>query len=138
MQTSSRLYHCLLCHAQVIICSRCDRGHRYCTDGCSEKARRVSLARASKKYQESRVGRSKNAERQQRFRQQKKHKVTHQSSQIITLSDVLNAQRKSRKRVIPPLKHSTFMVCHHCGEVCDPFLRHDFLRGTIFKERLRC
>jgi hypothetical protein len=29
------------------------------------------------------------------------------------------------------------MVCHHCGEACSSFLRHDFLRGRVFKGRMR-
>jgi hypothetical protein len=29
------------------------------------------------------------------------------------------------------------VCCHHCGQVCSPFLRHDFLRGKIHKEHLR-
>lgn len=138
MQTSSRLYHCYRCHAQVIICSKCDRGNRYCTNQCAKKARRTSQARATKKYQQSRAGRFNNAARQQRFRQKKKQKVTHQSSLRIVLNDVLNRQQPARKKVIAPAKHSANMVCHQCGEVCSPFLRHDFLRGTVFKGRLRC
>jgi len=133
MQTSSRLYHCLLCHAQVIICSHCDRGHRYCTDGCASTARQTSLARASKKYQGSRVGRFNNAARQQRYRLQQKQKVTHQSIQLASPNVVLKASQTRRKTVFQDL----VMVCHHCGEVCNPFLRHHFLRGKVFKDRLR-
>jgi len=33
MSLSARLYHCQRCHTQVIICSRCDRGQRYCPGG---------------------------------------------------------------------------------------------------------
>jgi len=138
MQISSRLYQCFRCQAQVIICSRCDRANRYCTNGCAKKARRASLSRASKKYQQSRPGRFNNAKRQQRFRERKKQKVTHQSSALIASNDVLKGQVKARKKVIVPAKHSADMVCHHCGEACSPFLRHDFLRGTVFKGRLRC
>lgn len=137
MQTSSRLYHCHRCHAQVIICSVCDRGNRYCTHGCAKKARRASLARATKKYQQSRAGRFNNAERQQRFRQQKKQKVTHQSSSLIALNVVLNPQIKARIKVVTLPKHRASILCHHCGEACSPFLRHDFLRGRVFKGRMR-
>jgi hypothetical protein len=48
MDTSSRKYQCLRCHALVIICHRCDHGQRYCTHGCSEQARKESTQRASK------------------------------------------------------------------------------------------
>ena len=137
MQTSSRLYHCLRCHAQVIICHQCDHGNRYCTHGCSEKARRASLNRATKKYQQSRAGRFNNAARQKRFRAQKKQIVTHQSSQIIRLNAVLKPQIKTRKSATYPLKQPHVLVCHHCGEVCNHFLRHDFLRGKIHNGHLR-
>jgi hypothetical protein len=29
------------------------------------------------------------------------------------------------------------MCCHHCGEVCSAFLRHDFLRHPARKGKLR-
>jgi len=137
MQTSSRLYHCLHCHAQVIICHRCDRGHRYCANGCSKKARKASLSRATKKYQQSRAGRFNNAARQKRFRQQKKQIVTHQSSQTISLNAVLKTQPKTRKSAMHPIKNTLILCCHHCGQVCSPFLRHDFLRGNVHKGHLR-
>jgi hypothetical protein len=137
MQTSSRLYQCLRCHAQIVICAKCDRGNRYCKNGCAKKARRTSVARAGNKYQQSRAGRFNNAKRQQRFRQRQKQKVTHQSSASIALNVLLHPQVNIRKKVVAPLKHSMDMVCHHCDEVCSPFLRHDFLRGRVFKGRLR-
>lgn len=137
MQTSSRLYHCLLCHAQVIICSHCDHGHRYCLGGCASTARQTSLVRASKKYQGSRRGRFNNAARQQRYRLHQKQKVTHQSIQLTSVNVVLKASQTCRKAVFPGPTQDLVMVCHHCGEVCNPFLRHDFLRGKVFKGRLR-
>jgi hypothetical protein len=137
MLTSSRLYQCHRCHAQVIICAKCDRGNRYCPNTCAKKARCASLARASKKYQQSRPGRFNNAKRQQRYRDRKKQKVTHQSSALIVPNDVIKGQVKARKKVVVPAKHSVDMVCHHCGEACSSFLRHDFLRGRVFKGRMR-
>ena len=137
MQTSSRLYNCLQCHAQVILCHHCDHGNRYCTKGCSKIARRASLNRATKKYQQSRAGRFNNAARQKRFREQKKQKVTHHASQTISLSAVLNKQSKTPKSVSYPTKHTSVLYCHHCGKVCNPFLRHHFLRGRIHNGQIR-
>jgi hypothetical protein len=34
---------CQGCRAQVLICSRCDRGHVYCFEGCARSARLRSL-----------------------------------------------------------------------------------------------
>ena len=137
MQTSSRLYNCLRCHAQVIICHRCDRGNRYCLNGCSKLARRASLNRASKKYQQSSAGRANNTARQKRFREQYKQIVTHHSSQTISLSVVLKKQPTIPKSAPEPLKHTAIVHCHACKAVCNPFLRHDFLRGKIYKGYFR-
>ena len=116
---------------------RCDRGQRYCTTGCSEQARKTSTKRASKKYQATRQGRFNNAARQQRYRSQIKQKVTHHSSLKITLHDVLTMRSDPAKKVAIPSKNEKTMRCHHCGEVCSPFLRDDFLRYQLTKGYLR-
>ena len=137
MQTSSRLYHCCRCHAQVIICRRCDRGQRYCTQGCSQSARKDSLKRANKKYQASRKGRFNNAARQQRFRQHQQQKVTQQCSLQIpphaVLLDKPNGSNKRKNRIV----NDTSLHCDHCGVLCGPFLRSDYLKNSRFKSVLR-
>ena len=137
MQTSSRLYQCLGCHAPTVICHRCDHGQRYCSKGCSQKARKASLKRARKKYQKTRQGRFNNAARQQRFRARKKHKVTHHSSLRITHHAVLSKQSNTAKKTVFSPVHANIMHCHHCGKPCSPFLRHDFLRYHVSKANLR-
>jgi len=130
MQSSARLYFCCRCQAQVIICSRCDRGHRYCAKACADTARSISLNRACKKYQSTRVGRFNNAARQQRYRQRKRQIVTHQGSPSIATHDVLktrfnwpeNAQKQDQNR--------SGVCCHHCGAVCELFLRQDYLQQS--------
>ncbi len=96
MCRSARLYHCHRCHTQVIICSSCDRGQRYCTRGCAASARLDSRRRAGKKYQSTRSERFHNASRQQRFRERQKQKVTHQGSNDPTLSALIG-DRDSNK-----------------------------------------
>lgn len=137
MQISSRLYNCCRCHDQVIVCSDCDRGQRYCTKGCRHKARKASLKRASKKYQESRAGRFNNAARQNRFRQRKKHKVTHHCSLQIPPHAVLKNKPECAdiNQNQPPSEVT--MVCHHCHSECGPFLRSDFLRRSHIKPVFR-
>ena len=137
MQTSSRLYQCLHCHVQVIICHRCDHGQRYCATGCSKKARIASQKRARNKYQATRAGRFNNAARQQRFRARQKQKVTHHGSLQIPRHDVLSKQLISPKNPRAHPEQTTIMCCHHCGEVCSPFLRHDFLRHRVSQGNLR-
>jgi hypothetical protein len=66
--TPARLFLCQGCRVQVLICSHCDRGHLYCAEGCSSKARRNSQRDASRRYQMSRRGRVNHAARSRRYR----------------------------------------------------------------------
>ncbi len=127
MQSSARLYSCCRCQAQVIICSECDRGHRYCTGQCATDARLDSLKRASDKYRSTRAGRINNAARQKRYRQRQKQIVTHQGSLPARLHDVLKTRFDWLNRAKKQERIYSDVFCHHCGAVCDPFLRQDFL-----------
>jgi len=49
--TPARLFLCQRCRVQVLICRHCDRGHLYCTAGCSQAARRGSQRDAGRRYQ---------------------------------------------------------------------------------------
>jgi hypothetical protein len=80
MQLVGRSYQCARCLCPVVICSRCDRGNRYCPGGCAKQARRDSLRRAAARYQRTRQGRFSHAARQQRYRARQRQKVTHQGS----------------------------------------------------------
>jgi hypothetical protein len=132
MPVSSRLYHCCLCHARVIICSRCDRGQRYCADDCRHEARSASRKRAVVKYQSSRKGRFNNAARQQCFRQRQQQKVTHQGSTPQYLHDLLKTRLTALKKAQKPSLADDSCQCHFCGVLCDPFLRQDFLVRRLF------
>ena len=137
MQTSSRLYQCSRCHAQVIICSGCDHGQRYCAGGCGHHARSESLHRARKKYQATRSGRFNNAARQHRFRQRQQQKVTHQGSTPKRLHDLLKTRLTEIKKTQKPSLPDSTCQCHFCGAVCKPFLRHNFMRSSPFKRAFR-
>ncbi len=137
MPSSSRLYHCCRCYAQVIVCTHCDRGQRYCTDGCSQEARKESIKRARAKYQATRPGRMNNAARQQRYRERQQQKVTHHRSLAIILRDLLQTVPDEIKRADMPGKTDATVRCHHCGAVCGPFLRSDFLQSSQFRRRFR-
>jgi hypothetical protein len=65
---SVRFYRCELCHIPVWICSRCDRGQRYCSKAHSEQARLCKQRTANARWQSSRRGRRKHAERAARYR----------------------------------------------------------------------
>ena len=137
MQNSSRLYHCCRCHAQVIVCSHCDRGQRYCTDGCSQKARKNSMRRAGAKYQATRPGRMNNAARQRRYRERQQQKVTHHRSLAIIRRDLLQALSDELKSADMPVRSGAILRCHHCGAACGPFLRSDFLQSSQLRRRFR-
>ena len=137
MQTSSRLYQCSRCHAQVIICTRCDRGQRYCAGDCRHKARSESVKRATKKYQLTRIAHFKNAARQHRFRQRQQQKVTHQGSSPKRLHDLLKTRLTEIKETQKSSLPDSTCQCHFCGAVCKPFLRHNFMRSSQFKRAFR-
>jgi hypothetical protein len=65
-EASARLFLCKRCRDQMLICSRCDRGHVYC-DG-AEAARRQGQREAGKRYQATRKGRRAHAARQCAYR----------------------------------------------------------------------
>ena len=137
MPSSSRLYQCCRCYAQVIVCRQCDRGQRYCTGGCSSAARKESIKRAGEKYRATRRGRINNAARQQRHRERQQQKVTHHRSPAIMRRDLLPTLPDELKRAGMPVKSGATLRCHHCSAVCDPFLRSDFLHRSQFRRRFR-
>jgi len=133
MSLSGRLYFCSRCHVQVIICSRCDRGQRYCAGECRHKARYESGKRASKKYQSTRASRFKNAARQQRFRDLRAQKVTHQGSPPKHRYALLKTRLAEIKKAPKPSFSGSTHHCHYCDAVCEPFLRQDFMHSHRIK-----
>lgn len=136
MISSTRLFQCLRCHRQVLICQRCDRGQRYCADQCRQYARKASRQRANKKYQSSHKGRMNNAMQQKRFRQKKNRHtkiVTDQGSPPGLANDLLLAAVRPGKknRDFPPCQSVT--GCHFCGCPGGVFCRVGFLkRRTVY------
>lgn len=77
-----RVFACGRCQAEVVVCSACDRGQRYCGRWCSAQMRQACQRGYGSRYQRSPVGRWAHAGRQARYRQRQRQKeVTHQSSQ---------------------------------------------------------
>jgi len=68
MADTARLFNCARCGRQVAICRHCDRGNRYCHEGCAPAARQASRHAAGARYQRSRRGRFAHAQRQRRYR----------------------------------------------------------------------
>lgn len=92
MDQPARLYLCARCRVQVILCSRCDRGNRYCGRPCWHEARAEARRQAAQRYQSSWGGRIAHAQRSRRWRQRRAERgaacaagvgaqnVTHQGS----------------------------------------------------------
>src|SRR3989442_11973839 len=57
------------CGATFYICRPCDRGQRYCSDCCRQKARREQRRETNRRHQQSPEGRLDHRDRQQRYRQ---------------------------------------------------------------------
>ena len=103
MDQPARMYLCARCRVQVILCSRCDRGNRYCGRQCSGQARRQARRETAQRYQRSWGGRIAHARRSRRWRQRlaqreaaraggcSEHNVTHQGSQPAVSSAPLAA-----------------------------------------------
>ena len=130
MESTGRIFTCVHCFKQVIICSLCDRGQRYCSPDCSEIARNHSQRAASHRYQKSREGRVKHALRMRHYRRRKQI-VTHQGSQSSVPNGLLQANpgdaRKSSVTRHQPVVAISFQ-CHFCGCQCSEFMRLDFLQ----------
>lgn len=71
MDRPARLYLCARCRVQVILCSRCDRGNRYCGRQCRYQAGEQARRETAQRYQRSRQGRLAHAQRSRRWRQRR-------------------------------------------------------------------
>lgn len=138
----ARLFLCAApeCRAQACICRPCDRGHIYCAD-CAPHARRRSVRQAGERYQASRRGRIKHAERARRYRS-RANKVTHHGSP----PDPTNAFLTTEPAVIveKPLPPDSQQpprpqrwVCLRCGRRCSDHLRQDLPRRRLRRNRRR-
>ncbi len=129
MCRSARLFHCARCRRQVVICSHCDRGNRYCGKRCAQTARRQSQREAARRYQKTRRGRFAHAARQRGYRQRRRAKVTHQGSLPLPPDDRLSITSRTSERpgaaaLTDPGGDSR---CHLCERRCSPFVRQGFL-----------
>lgn len=151
----ARMFLCAGCRAQVVVCSHCDRGQRYCAGGCAGRTRQRLQREAGRRYQRSRMGRHKHAQRMRRWRDQSRadaNKVTHQGSQGTGANDVLAASQYCEPSctssstclatslptslaaplLMPVAARAVLTLapwrCRFCGARVPPQLRPDFLR----------
>jgi len=123
MDLSGRRYLCAACRTAVLICSHCDRGHRYCTARCADQARRQAVRASGGRYQDSLRGRHAHAERQRRYRG-RQQKVTHQGSPPRATPVQLSCE--PTLPVAPLPRH-----CCRCHRPLPDGVRQDFLQRRI-------
>jgi hypothetical protein len=154
---TGRLFLCARCQAQVLVCSQCDRGQRYCANGCANITRRSRQREAGKRYQQSRTGRHKHAARMHQWRKRLAATtkiVTHHSSQVTPADAVLHAN-ESHPAISPdsqapspcsPIASNSIALsttvnirismsaplwrCHWCQSPCPALVRQGFLRHS--------
>ena len=125
----ARTYSCARCEAEVLVCSGCDRGQRYCSVGCREQSRRECLRAAGQRYQSTRAGRFAHARRARGYRQRQKI-VTHQASQTAPAQTTVAADPVETEvaQAAAAVVVTTPWHCRWCGGVCMPMVRRGFLR----------
>jgi hypothetical protein len=130
----ARLFVCARCRCQVWVCSRCDRGQRYCAGGCATAARRASVRAAGARYQSTRRGRHCHAERQRRYRARRacsSEEVTHHGSALARGADTLAVPALSTREE-PVMMSATDRAvprCQFCGRPVSPFVRTGWVRS---------
>ena len=123
---TARFFLCAHCRAQALICRRCDRGQRYCTRTCAHHARRLRQRAAAQRYQTSRPGRFRHAERARRYRLLRKN-VTHQGSSGLGGRALLAPDASVRIRYTPP--RPIWGACCVCQGPCPGLVRRTFLKN---------
>jgi len=131
MKNTARLYNCIRCHSQVMICSHCDRGNRYCTV-CAPIACLEAKRRASARYQNSLKGRMAHAARQKCYLTRVKNKVTHKGSNAIYFSVLIFLVKKNAGNTpsINRISNGKNIYCRYCDKLCSPFLRLNHLHSS--------
>jgi len=86
------------CQSVFYICSHCDRGHRYCSDECRERARLQQQRCANRRHQGSVAGRLDHRDRQSSYRQRKRllmARVTYHTSPSTSVPAEWSQERTS-------------------------------------------
>lgn len=144
----ARLFVCARCRVQVLLCTRCDRGQRYCGRVCSRAARLQSLCAAASRYQRSWGGRIAHAARSRRWRRRCRERVrdeaaavdaaapdggvidfvTHQGSPAPSTDAPLPLTDERPAAVTGALASPLAARCRRCAAPLAPWVRQGFLR----------
>jgi hypothetical protein len=124
MNQTGRMFLCGRCRAQVVLCSRCDRGNVYCGAACSQARRGESVRAAGKRYQDSRAGRFAHAARSRQYRTRSQN-VTHQGSALAPTGALL---APVAVLLTPPPASALTARCSRCGAPRASAVRRGWLR----------
>lgn len=129
-----RVCHWPACGTIFYLCRRCDRGQRYCSPHCRQKALRLQRRQANRRHQQTPEGREDHRDRQRDYRQRQRARVTDKSSQPPAASASLSERAviatlpaspapSFRRLSGRPLQRG-WVVCQICGcrgRWVDPF-----------------
>jgi hypothetical protein len=147
---------------QVVLCSQCDRGNRYCSRPCWRLSRDAARRDAGRRYQSSRRGRLAHAERSRRWRQRRAaggvsdghgrgvddaENVTHQGSQpgvaaapLVAWTQDAASSSLGTTTVVPgehDIAPAAPWTCRRCAAAQPALVRQGFLRhGPHHRQRL--
>ena len=149
----ARLFLCAGCRVQVVLCTQCDRGNRYCSRTCWRQTHDLARREAACRYQRSRGGSVRHAARSHRWRQRTAqraaegdgtditghadadaaHKVTHQGSPPWVAAAPLAACTPDiAATTVEPTTDAPASPagrrCWRCAAAQPDWLRQDFLR----------
>lgn len=105
------------CGVTFYICRSCDRGQRFCSERCRQKARHEQRREANRRHQQSEEGRLDHRDRQRRYRQRRhgEKRVTDQGSRDRDGSDTIPEQES----VAAPALVGSPAFCIRCGRTAD-------------------
>lgn len=127
MKHTPRLFSCMRCHAQTLVCSHCDRGQIYCDPTCAHAARVQSCRSAEKRYQLTPGGKMKHALRQRRYRARLEKIVTDHSSHSPTSNGLLKTVKNKAVKADMSQGDDNKRCCF-CKKPVSSWIRNGFLR----------
>lgn len=134
MEPTARLYLCIRCHVQVVLCSGCDHGQIYCGNVCAFFVRQKSLRLARSRYQKTFIGRRNHAACQARYRKKLKNKVTDHTSPPSTQNAPMKSLKNKPEKTDNEQSKPT-LTCFFCKKTVSAWVRNDFLRQRGHKKQ---
>jgi hypothetical protein len=115
-----RLCRAAGCRGVFYVCRCCDRGQRYCSERCREKARREQRRAANRRHQESPEGRLDHRDRQREYRRRLAAlRVTDQRSDEPGGASTIASLALALARAVGD--EPICCVCGRRGTLIDPF-----------------